>query len=159
MYYYIDGYNLLFHFLAPQKNLKALRGEVVLYLQKRFFALHLQGMVVFDGAHRRDEESGLSYPSPLIIAYSPKGQTADEYILEEISRTKRPQNCTVVTNDRTLILHAKSLGAHALSNAALIQRLKKKKKKGGVLKEPQETEHQIERLSKIFEERMKEDLD
>lgn len=159
MYYYVDGYNLLFNFLEPKQNLKALRGQVVLYLQKRFASLHLEGMLVFDGAHRRDEESGLSYPSPLIVAYSPKGQTADEYILEQVEQSKRPQNLTVVTNDRSLILHAKSMGAHALLNAEFIQKLKKKKKKGRVIKEPQETEQQIERLRKIFEKRMEQEED
>lgn len=156
MYYYVDGYNLLFLFLDSKQNLKTLRGQVVLYLQKRFSSLHLEGMLVFDGAHQRDEESGLSYPSPLIVAYSPKGQTADEYIVEQIQQSRNPKNLTVVTNDRSLIRHVRSLGAQVLSNAEFVQRLKKKKKKGGVVKEPKETEHQIERLRKIFEKRLEE---
>ena len=157
MYYYIDGYNLLFHFLEPKQNLKTLRNQVIAYLQKRFASLHWEGTVVFDGAHNKEEEGGLTYPSPLIIAYTPKGQTADEYIVEQLNRSKKRRNETVVTNDRTLILHARSMGAHVLSNQLFIEKLKKKRKKSGTVKEPQETNHQIERLNQIFEKRLRED--
>lgn len=156
MHYYVDGYNLLFVAVEKKQSLKTARAQLVLYLQKRFAALHLQGTLVFDGAHRRDEESGLSYPSPLVVAYSPKGQTADEYILEHIEQSRRKSQVTVVTNDRNLKMHAQSLGAQALSNSAFIQRLKNRKKRGE-MKEPRETEHQIERLNEIFEKRLKEE--
>ena len=49
-----------------------------------------QGTLVFDGAHKRGEESGLSYPSPLIVAYTPKGESADEYIIEQFKLPLSP---------------------------------------------------------------------
>lgn len=111
----------------------------------------LEGVIVFDGAHKRGEESGLSYPTPLIVAYTPKGQSADDYILEQIAGKKQ---VTVVTNDRGLILHAKSLGAKVLSNSQFIQWIEKKKKQKKI-EEPKETRYNFERLLKIFEERLK----
>ena len=100
MYFLIDGYNLIFTLSCSKKSLQSLRQEVIQYLRKEFARKKIKGMLVFDGAHRRDEESGLSYPSPLIVAYAPKGQSADEYIIEKLEISKNPKIITVITNDR-----------------------------------------------------------
>ncbi len=152
MYYLIDGYNLIFSLIESKESLQTLRHKVVLALQKKFAKRKISGMLVFDGAHRRDEESGLSYPSPLIVAYAPKGQSADAYIVEKIQVAKNPKLITVVTNDKGLARHAKSAGAKVEENEPFINWLKKKKK-GGKEVEPKETKQNIDRLLKIFEER------
>ena len=160
MHYYVDGYNLIFSLIESKESLQSLRQKVVRLLQKRFALLGLQGTLVFDGSHRRDEESGLSYHSPLIVAYTPKGQSADEYIVERIGSSKNPKLATVVTNDRGLILHVASLGAKSLSNGEFIRWLKgKSKKKKAEEIEPKDSQKNIDRLLKIFEERLKEDSD
>ncbi len=151
MTYYIDGYNLIFTFIDSKDSLLQMRKKLVQFLQKRFAQMDLEGVIVFDGSHKRGEESGLSYPAPLIVAYTPKGQSADDYILEQIAGKKQ---VTVVTNDRGLILHAKSLGAKVQSNSQFIQWIKKKKKLKTV-EEPKETRYNFERLLKIFEDRLK----
>src|SRR5690606_12624787 len=131
------------------------RNKVIHALQKEFSKLNLSGTLVFDGAHRRGEESGLSYPSPLIVAYSPKGQSADEYIIELIDIAKKPKELTVVTNDRGLILHAKSHGAKIVSNKDFVHWIRgKAKKKLKKEVEPVDTKENIDRLMKIFEERL-----
>lgn len=157
MHYLIDGYNLIFSLISPHDSkttLQMQRERVIRALQKQFAKRNIQGILVFDGAHRRGEESGLSYPSPLIVAYAPKGQSADEYILEWIEQTKNPKQVTVITNDRGLIRQAKSLGAKAEGNQEFILWLQKKK---GAKKtaEPTETRANIDRLLQIFEERFK----
>jgi predicted RNA-binding protein with PIN domain len=155
MYYLIDGYNLIFTLIESKESLQVFRQKTIRYLQKKFAQGSLSGMLVFDGAHRRDEESGLSYPSPLIVAYAPKGQSADAYIVEEIEKTKNPKQIIVVTNDRGLSSHARSHGAKVQSNREFILFLKKrsqKTKKGNL--EPQDTKQNLERLQKIFEERL-----
>lgn len=160
MHYYVDGYNLIFSLIESKESLQTLRQKVVRMLQKRFALLNLEGTLVFDGSHRRGEESGLSYPSPLIVAYTPKGQSADEYIVERIGCSKNPKLATVVTNDKGLILHAASLGAKSLSNGEFIRWLKgKSKKKKSAEIEPKESQKNIDRLLKIFEERLKEESD
>ncbi len=159
IYYYIDGYNFIFSLIESNESIQILRQKTIHLLQKKFALLNLSGTVVFDGSHKRGEESGLSYPSPLIVAYSPKGQSADEYIVEKIELASQPKTITVVTNDRGLIQHVRSLGAKVQSNSefihALLSRSKKKSKKKN---EPEDSKENIERLLKIFEKRLKEGL-
>lgn len=157
MYYLIDGYNLIFSLAESKESLQILRQKVIRALQKQFARRKISGMLVFDGAHRRDEESGLSYSSSLVVAYAPKGQSADEYIVEHIEVATNPKQITVVTNDRGLARHSKSAGAKVQLNDEFIAWLKKRKKK--TAEEPAETQQNIDRLLKIFEERLKnEDL-
>lgn len=157
MYYYIDGYNLLFRFIDSKHPLKKQRESVIQFLRKEFAHLKIDGLLVFDGKHRLDEESGRAYPSPLEIAYAPKGQTADHYILEKLEFDKRP--ITVVTDDQTLSRAVRALGAKTLSNASFLEWLgkKKKKKKEKKVIEPVESSYQIDRLLKIFENKLKEE--
>ncbi len=154
----VDGYNLIFSLIKSKESLQTLRQKVIHYLQRKFAAKKISGLIVFDGAHRKDEESGLSYSSPLTIAYAPKGQSADEYIVEQIQLAKNPKQLTVITNDRGLTLHAKSAGAKVQTNAEFIDWLKKKKRQTepSVIKD---TPQNIERLEKIFEERLKRELE
>lgn len=156
MYYLIDGYNLIFSLIQSKESLQTLRQKVIRTLQKQFAKREISGTLVFDGAHRRDEESGLSYSSPLIIAYAPKGQSADEYIIELIETAKNPKQIAVVTNDRGLKMHAKSHGAKVQSNEEFIHWLETGKKKRKEV-EPMDTKQNIDRLLKIFENRLKEE--
>jgi len=153
MYYLIDGYNLIFSLIESKESLQALRQKIIHAIQKHFARRKVSGTLVFDGAHRRDEESGLSYRSPLVIAYAPKGQSADEYIVERVQVAPHPKQITVVTNDRALARHAKSAGAKVQSNEEFLTWLKKRKKKP--TPEAVDTRQNIDRLLKIFEERLK----
>jgi predicted RNA-binding protein with PIN domain len=153
MYYLIDGYNVIFSLIESKENLKSLRQKVILALQKQFAKRKISGMLVFDGSHRRDEESGLSYPSPLIVAYAPKGQSADAYIVERIEIATHPKQITVVTNDKGLARHVKSAGAKIMENDAFITWLNKRKKKS-VDTDVKDSQQNIDRLLKIFEKRL-----
>lgn len=128
------------------------RQEIIHYLQKQFGSLKLSGMLVFDGFHRSDEESGRGYESPLEIVFTPKGLNADSFILEKITLTQNRKDIRVVTNDAGLTRQAKTLGAIVLKNQAFIDYLKAKKKT-----EPEknivESPKNKERLQKIFENR------
>lgn len=158
MYYLIDGYNLIFSLAESKKSLQSLRESIIRELQKKFAKRKLSGTLVFDGAHRKDEESGLSYPTPLIVAYAPKGQSADAYIVERIEMSLTPKQIIVVTNDRGLAGHAKSSGAKVQLNDEFIHWLTKKRNTGAV-KEPVESKPNFDRLLQIFEERLRENLD
>ena len=159
IYYYVDGYNLIFSMIESKHSLASQRQTIIRFLQKQFAIHHLSGMIVFDGAHRRDEESGRSYRSPLEIAYAPKGQSADAYIVEQVERAKNPKQVIVVTNDKGLTMHARSSGAKAQTNGEFLQFLGKKSAKGkrGEKIVISETPYNLERLLKIFEERLKDD--
>lgn len=160
-YFFIDGYNLLFNWSEETESLQIRREHLVAWIQQTFLQINLKGTIVFDGSHRRDEEYGLSYPSPMEVAYTPKGQTADQYILEQVELSKNKKLVVVVTNDQMLKKHASCFGVKTMSNQAFLQWVAKKKgqkrkKTKGIF---QESAAQVERLVKIFEERLKNDLD
>lgn len=153
MHYLLDGYNILFTCLDDSKDFSKTRASLISYLQKSFKSLKLSGLLVFDGFHRQDEESGRGYESPLEIMYSPKGQTADSFIVEQISLSKNPKDVKVVTNDAGLTRRARSLGAHVQKNHEFLKVLEKGKKKGNNEKDVAESPRAKDRLQKIFEDR------
>ena len=158
MHYLIDGYNFVFYFIDPKKSLQSQRQSVIRGLQEEFAQLGLEGMIVFDGSQVRGGESGLSYQSPLIIAYSFSGETADRYILDKVESAKRPSELTVVSNDKSLTAAARKHGANTLDLKAFLAFLAKKRKKISEKPEPRafvESEAETERLIKLFEERLK----
>jgi len=119
-----------------------------------------KGTIVFDGAHRRDEEYGLSYASPMEIAYTPKGQSADQYILELIELTKNKRDIVLVTNDQMLKRNAKAFGVKNLSVQAFLHWIEtRKRKKKSQKPSMQESNLEMKRLLKIFEERFREILE
>jgi predicted RNA-binding protein with PIN domain len=158
MYYWVDGYNLIFSLIKSNASLKTQRSEVILSLKKLFAKRKIAGTLVFDGSHKRDEESGLSYPSPLIVAYTPKGQSADEYIVEQIKGSKEAKQMVVITNDKGLAAHVKSYGAKVQANGEFIEWLHKQRK-AKKEKIPVDTQQNIDRLLKIFEEKLKNPTD
>ncbi len=131
------------------------RTEFIQSLQIYFRKLHLSGYLIFDGRHRREEESGRSYKDPLEIIYAPLGQSADAYIIEKIQTVKNPKEVTVVTNDKGLIRHAKALKVSVMSNHEFLDYLLKRSTPQET-KKTKESSHNIERLSKIFEKKLHE---
>jgi predicted RNA-binding protein with PIN domain len=161
MLYLIDGYNLLFRLVDSKKSLHNQRQEVIFSLQKEFAILGLKGIIVFDGHHFSNEQSGLSYYSPLTIAYSYRGQTADQYIIEHLAINDHPADITVITDDRFLLTESRLYHAHTLSLQSFICMLKKKHaqrikkcKERHDARPFQESQHHAERLLKEFERRL-----
>jgi len=158
--YIIDGYNLLFNWSEETHSLEIRRAHLVGWIQQVFQQINQCGTIVFDGAHRRDEEYGLSYPSPMEVVYTPKGQSADQYIVEQAELIKNKKAIVVVTNDQSLKRHVSALGVNTMSNQAFLQWIvKRRSQKKGRKTVIRETSYQVERLLKIFEERLKADLD
>ena len=154
MHYLIDGYNVLFS-LESSSDLQLQRTELTEFLTKKFSRLKLSGFIIFDGSHKRDEESGRNYGSPLEIVFSPKGQTADCYIVEHVEFAKNSKEITVITNDSGLKRRVRALGAQVKQTAPFIRFLEKKthmkkEEKGSLEESPRE----LKRLLKIFEERL-----
>lgn len=160
MHYLIDGYNLLFYGDESKSTLKSRRQTIVQSLQKEFSLLRMKGTIVFDGSHRAGEQSGLSYKSPLVIAYSHQGQTADQYILEKLESSKTHSELTIVTNDKALAMHVREYGAKTMTIPEFLAQIKKKhfqKKSASDEKKPVSlSERELNRLIKIFEERLEE---
>ena len=161
MYFLIDGYNVLFSWLEDNLgSIEKKRVRLVQWIQQEFKRLNLSGTIVFDGAHRREEESGLSYPTPLIVVFAPKGQSADDNILERIECFNNRKTVTVITNDQGLKRRSGALGANHLSNDAFFDWLFKKAiKKKSTRHANKDSPQQIERLLKIFEKRLQDELE
>ena len=120
----------------------------------------MDGLLVFDGRVHHGEESGRSYPSPLEVVYTPKGQSADHFIIETIESLPNPRQVHVVTNDRGLIANARRLGAKTMGNSEFIEWLLNRRKKGTAEKPHMaDSKTNIERLLSIFEQKLKEDDD
>jgi predicted RNA-binding protein with PIN domain len=158
-YFFIDGYNLLFYWSEESQSLQLRRNQLVAWIQQVFHQIDLKGTIVFDGAHRREEEYGLSYPNPMEVAYTPKGQSADQYIVEQVELPKNKEALVVVTNDGMLRKHVSALGVKTMSNQTFLEWvMKKRRQKKNKKRVIRESDAQIERLVKIFEERLKDDL-
>lgn len=111
-------------------------------------------MLVFDGFHKSNEESGRGYESPLEVVFTPKGQNADSFILEKASLSQNKKDIRIVTNDTGLTRQAKTLGAIVQTNHDFMQYLGSKKKPKEE-KNVSESVKNKERLQKIFEDRLK----
>lgn len=154
-HFLIDGYNLIFSIHAFKGTLRETRTKIISYLQKKFIDLKWKGTIVFDGSTAWYETSGLSYKHPLEIAFTEKKQTADEYILEILEIKKERKQCTVVSNDQGLLRHARAFHTKTLSNESFLKMLLKKKSTSSSQKPHfKESQKQVERLEKIFQERL-----
>lgn len=158
MLYILDGYNLLFTLTESDQPLAQQRQKIIRFLQKKFASFHMNGILVFDGRVRRGEESGRSYPSPLEVVYTPKGQSADHFIIERIEASENPRQITVVTNDKGLIANSRPFGTKTIGNAEFIEWLLGRKKKNAAQKSHiADSKKNIERLLTIFEKRLNEE--
>ena len=121
MRYYIDGYNLLFYLFHSSKDLRTKREMLIHLLQEKLATLALDLTIIFEGKHHLDELSGKEYLEGLQMIFTPKGQSADEYILQELSHTVHPSQYTIVTSDRALGSHCRSLGAYTMTIAEFLR--------------------------------------
>jgi predicted RNA-binding protein with PIN domain len=165
VYYLIDGYNLLFRLLEAKKSLESERDVIIRSLQIEFSLLDLKGTIVFDAHKRQKESRSQSYNSPLIIAYTQSGETADQYILEKLETAQAPSEIAVVTDDRFLAGCAKAYQAKVLHLNAFLSLLEKKQERRRQKKEDRlderpfhESKRETERLFKVFEERLTKSL-
>ena len=163
MLYLIDGYNLLFRFFHSEKKLETQRNLAIKFLQEKTAALKIKAHLIFDAPHREEDLPSSIYSKNLKIIYTPKNQSADEYILEKISLSKTPSQITLVTSDKSLQMQAKSFKAQIQSIDDFIDWLYVKEQ--GIKKESKnledsealDTKQNIDRLLKIFEKKLKED--
>ena len=155
MHYLIDGYNLLFHFHEEPGKVEEARLHLVDLLGDLFHSLKIKSSIIFDNRYAH----ALDVPSHQVngdfeIVFTPKGLTADEYIIELLEAKKHLALETVVTSDRGLIAHVKELGAKVKTIEEFSAWLKKKKtfklKSRGQEKLTHDSKAHIARLLKIF---------
>ena len=157
MHYWIDGYNLLFRITKNYREMKENERKLLLTLNN--LLLKYQVTIVFDGREKDPPEALRKNLNALALIYTPYHQTADDYILDAISDASDPSNETVISSDQELLRKARQRGAHTITVEKFLSKLiqRKKKKSPAPPKEIQETDYHLQRLLKIFEDRLKED--
>jgi len=106
MRYFIDAYNLIgtmtsIELSDPQKEEKLIR-----FFNNRYSLPNDRFMLIFDG--NRLEWMGSQYQKGQCFCYfTPKGETADDYIIQKITNTSNRSSITVVSSDNAIIRVAK----------------------------------------------------
>lgn len=111
MHYFIDGYNLLFRLLHGNKNLQSQREAIIYDLNQKISLVKIDVSIVFDSAFQIGERTRTHYDQ-LEILFTAEGETADEYIMDEIKNHAHPQQETVVTSDKKLAWQVRNRSAH-----------------------------------------------
>lgn len=106
MHYYIDGYNLLFRILKAGDEIRKQREELICDLEKKIDILELNATLVFD-SHYQEDDNTRSHFKSLAIVFTATGETADEYILQELKESRSPAQQMVITSDKRLAQQCK----------------------------------------------------
>ena len=163
MHYLIDGYNWL---LRTPKSSHSLEQKRRLFLEEISLLTKdtaCSVTIVFDSSDASRDLYSRGHFKDLEIIFTPKKQTADEYIESFVEEAKSPHKITVVTRDRELKEKCLVRGASVVSTKDFFSRFSKRK---GNLKEKEESlrnllkesPSQMARLIAIFEKKLIEDM-
>lgn len=114
MHYFIDGYNLIFRLLHEEEDLQSKREAIIHDLNQKISLLRIDASIVFDATSQLGDGTRTHYDQ-LEILFTAEGETADEYIMEEIRNHPHPQQETVVTSDKRLAWRVRNRSAHTES--------------------------------------------
>lgn len=165
MHYWVDGYNLLFRTSAARhyELFKEQREDFIQHLVNKIRVARLSASLVFD-SHYQPGSGHIRSLLNVNIHFTNEGQTADDYILEQISCSKIPKHHTVVTSDEGLAWHARLREAHSQSVKEFLNLLSRKAAKKAQSKINMSMPKTIvkrltleERYHTIFEERLKQE--
>jgi predicted RNA-binding protein with PIN domain len=153
--YWVDAYNLLFRLTKDYHIMRQQERSILLAINEIAARRNLPITLVFDGKHVNPSEAIRGNLADLTVIYTPKKQTADDYILQEVRGS--PEE-TVVSSDRELTGKARQRGCKILTIETFMAFLFKdrKRKNSSEKKKTHDTSANIERLRKTFEERFRE---
>lgn len=86
------------------------RQDLIVDFSQKLYLLRLDTTIVFDAAYRKEGGSRSHYNN-LEVIYTDYGETADQYILSEISQAKHPKDEVVITSDKQLASQVRQLQA------------------------------------------------
>jgi predicted RNA-binding protein with PIN domain len=144
MYYYIDGYNLLFRFYdVDTSDFQSRREELIDDLTENLLSRNIQGTIVFDSMYK-EGGSSRSHRGDIEIIYTAFGETADDKLTKILSETDVPRQTILITSDKLLAWRARRLGVRTESADQFMQWIrkpigKKNKKKSA----PKKTEPKV----------------
>lgn len=123
MHYIIDGHNLIGK--MPDISLKDPNDEIKLTMRIKSWVAESkkrQVTLFFDGGIQGSHQNRLSGRNMKVI-FAPSGRTADSLIISQMRKLKNPRDYTLVTSDREIIGHAKSLRIRSLLSEEFIERM------------------------------------
>ncbi len=132
MLYYIDGYNLMFRAARSLGNLQAYRERFIEELNEKIQIAGFDAMIVFDAQYQFGPGSRSQYRH-LTVCFTDPGETADDYLINEIRSSPKPRQIILVTSDKNLGWRARDYQAKTMSVEEFIGSLDvqfKKKLKG-----------------------------
>jgi predicted RNA-binding protein with PIN domain len=109
MQYLVDGYNLLFRLSQETEEFQKRREELIDKLVNQVESLQLPISIIFDSAYQEGDVTR-THRGQLEIIFTSQGETADDYILDLLKRSKG-NKYTVFTSDKRLAWRARSLEA------------------------------------------------
>ena len=155
MHYYVDGYNFLFRIFEKIDPLEKKRDQLINILNEELKFLKGRCSLVFDSSEQIRDCPQCAFLDNLEVVYTPKGLTADHYIIELVEHSRIPKALTVVTSDTDLGRQCRRLGSHVMTIEAFIAFVIKKTAR---TRDPKPSispsKAEIERLRKIFENRL-----
>lgn len=156
MLYLIDGYNLFFR-SPPGPTFEHKREALIEKLIQISKDYSIQITVVFDGKIEQFPHAIPHWHRGISLVYTSSGQSADDYILEEVLLSQTPATLTIVSSDEKLSKQCRLEGAKSLSIQAFATRfpLKERKNREESRREFAESSYHIKKYLEIFEERWK----
>lgn len=136
MLYYIDGYNLMFRAARGSGDFQTHRENFIEELNEKIQTLMLDATIVFDAQYQFGLGSRSRYRH-LTVCFTDTGETADDYLIEEIRGSPTPRQIILVTSDKRLAWRARHYQAKTMSVEEFMatldlqfkKRLKEEKKK------------------------------
>lgn len=130
-HYLIDGYNLFFRTAAGQdgSSFRQERDKTIQLISAQLKVTGFAASLVFDAAWQ-EGPSEKHVKGDLEIIYTDSGESADDWIVNEVKRSLKPSQLIVVTSDRKLAWRARMKGALTLTVEdflKLVRRVARKK--------------------------------
>jgi len=152
MHYLVDAYNIIFQYFDEHSlSLEGKRELLIRLCEELINKKNIKITLIFDGNQVHALWTKHTKSPNLEIAFSEHNQTADQYILEELSSLKRTNNVIVITSDNRLSLQCRQRHVKTKTSSSFLKLLLKKHVPVTNDK-PQfkESELQIQRLEQIF---------
>lgn len=159
MHYLVDAYNLFFRIQKKINPIAKKREQFIHQISTLLADLGGRITLVFDaGLTHSHEYPSLTNRGKIEILFTPKGLTADEYIIELVDRSKTPSRIMVVTSDRELSRKVNEHCGQTITVESFLKKLDKAPSKEEK-KRAFDTPWEKERLQSLFEQRLRESPD
>lgn len=127
MHYFIDGYNLLFRILDKGQEVQKARDEMIDMLIYKINRAEIHATLVFDSKYQPGPPTR-NCKGNLDILFTDEGETADDWILNEVKRSPAKTEEKVVTTDKRLAVQIRLKGVQTISCEDFMEYLNKKVK-------------------------------